>query len=145
MSVQRTALIGDSALAVRLRREIEGEVLFDAFSRGRYSTDASIYQIEPIGVVVPAVAEDIGRAIGVARAAGVPVLPRGAGTSQCGQTVGEALVVDTSKFLNQVIALDAGARRVKVQPGGQGAVADAELVAVQGGARDAHEPKSAGR
>ena len=123
MSVPRTAFngdksrIGDSALAARLRREIEGEVLFDAFSRGRYSTDASIYQIEPIGVVVPAVVEDIGRAIGVARAAGVPVLPRGAGTSQCGQTVGEALVVDTSKFLNKVIALDVEARRVKVQPG----------------------------
>jgi len=109
--------IGDSALAARLRRELEGEVLFDAFSRGRYSTDASIYQIEPIGVVVPAVPEDIARAIDVARAAGVPVLPRGAGTSQCGQTVGEALVVDTSKSLNRVIELDLEARRVKVQPG----------------------------
>ena len=82
--------IGDSALAKRLRREIRGEVLFDAFSRGRYSTDASIYQIEPVGVVIPRDSLDIGRSIDIAREAGVPVLPRGAGTSQCGQTVGEA-------------------------------------------------------
>ena len=100
---------GDTALAARLGREIEGEILFDAFSRGRYSTDASIYQIEPIGVVVPKTAADIDAAIGIARDAGVPVLPRGAGTSQCGQTVGEALVIDVSKHLNKVIALDAGA------------------------------------
>ena len=108
---------GDSALAARLGREIEGEVLFDAFSRGRYSTDASIYQIEPMGVVVPKPRADIDAAIGVARDAGVPVLPRGAGTSQCGQTVGEALIIDVSKYLNGVVALDRQARRVRVEPG----------------------------
>ncbi len=108
---------GDAALAARLRRELEGEVLFDAFSRGRYSTDASIYQIEPIGVVVPKTSADIEAAIGIARDARIPVLPRGAGTSQCGQTVGEALVVDVSKHLNRVIELDANARRVRVEPG----------------------------
>ena len=108
---------GDSALARRLRRELEGEVLFDAFSRGRYSTDASIYQIEPIGVVVPRGPEDVVRTIQIARDAGVPVLPRGGGTSQCGQTVGAALVVDVSKHLNQVLDFDAQARRVTVQPG----------------------------
>ena len=96
---------GDAGLAARLRREIEGEVWFDPASRGRYSTDASIYQIEPIGVVAPRSAEDIARTIAICREAGAPVLPRGAGTSQCGQTVGEAVVVDTSKHL------DAGARR----------------------------------
>ena len=109
--------VGDSALAARLRRELEGEVLFDAFSRGRYSTDASIYQIEPIGVVVPRNEEDIARAIEIAAAAGVPVLPRGGGTSQIGQTVGEALVIDTSKHLDRVLELDPAARTVWVQPG----------------------------
>ncbi|MFQ5786045.1 MAG: FAD-binding and (Fe-S)-binding domain-containing protein [Alphaproteobacteria bacterium] len=108
---------GDSALAARLARALEGEVLFDAFSRGRYSTDASIYQIEPLGVVVAKSAADIAAAVEIAREAGVPVLPRGAGTSQCGQTVGEALVVDTSKHLDRVLDFDAEARTVTVEPG----------------------------
>ncbi len=108
---------GDGALRARLAREIEGEVLFDAFSRGRYSTDASIYQIEPLGVVVPASVEDVVRTIGIAREAGAPILARGGGTSQCGQTVGRAIVVDVSKHLNKVVAFDADKRRVTVQPG----------------------------
>ena len=108
---------GDAGLAARLRRELEGEVWFDPASRGRYSTDASIYQIEPIGVVAPRSAEDIERTIAVCREAGAPVLPRGAGTSQCGQTVGEAVVVDTSKYLDQVLGVDEESRRVSVQPG----------------------------
>ena len=90
---------------------------FDPVSRGRYSTDASIYQIEPIGVVAPRTAGDIAQAIAVCREAGAPVLPRGAGTSQCGQTVGEAVVIDTSKYLDRVIDFDAESRRVTVQPG----------------------------
>src|SRR3546814_11151484 len=109
--------IGDSGLATRLRRELEGEVLFDAFTRGRYSTDASHYQIEPIGVVVPKSEEDIARAIAIAAEEGVPVLPRGGGTSQCGQTVGEALVVDVSKHLAKVVDFDPEARRALVPPG----------------------------
>ena len=64
---------GDSHLATMLRREIEGDVLFDAFSRGRYSTDASIYQVEPIGVVVPKRADDIAAAIAIAREQGVQI------------------------------------------------------------------------
>ena len=108
---------GDAGLAARLRREIEGEVWFDPASRGRYSTDASIYQIEPIGVVAPRTTGDIAQAIAVCREAGAPVLPRGAGTSQCGQTVGEAVVVDTSKHLDRVLGFDAESRRVTVQPG----------------------------
>ena len=107
----------ESPLARRLRRETRGEVLFGAFSRGRYSTDASIYQIMPVGVVVPRDADDIRIAIQIAREAGVPVLPRGAGTSQCGQTVGAALVIDTSKYLRSATSLDAPGRRVRVQPG----------------------------
>ncbi len=108
---------GDSRLAARLRKELEGDVLFDAFSRGRYATDASIYQIEPIGVVVPKRVEDIAAAIAIAREEGVPVLPRGGGTSQCGQTVGRALVVDTSKYLNRVVGIDAAERTAWVEPG----------------------------
>jgi FAD/FMN-containing dehydrogenase/Fe-S oxidoreductase len=108
---------GDPSLAARLARAIEGEVLFDPFSRGRYSTDASIYQIEPIGVVVPKSVEDIAAAIEIARAAGVPVLPRGAGTSQCGQTVGRALVLDVSRHLNRVLETDVEAETVTVEPG----------------------------
>ena len=91
------SFIGNSAFAARLRKELEGEVMFDAFSRGRYSTDASIYQIEPIGVVVPRNEQDIVRTIQIAGDEGIPVLPRGGGTSQIGQTVGNALVMDTSK------------------------------------------------
>ncbi len=86
-----------SDLAARLRREMRGDVLFDAGSRGRYATDASIYQVEPIGVAVPQTEADLAIALDVARDMGVPVLPRGGGTSQCGQTVGAALVVDHSK------------------------------------------------
>jgi FAD/FMN-containing dehydrogenase/Fe-S oxidoreductase len=106
-----------SALAQRLRRELRGEVLFDAASRGRYATDASIYQIEPVGVVVPRDENDALTALQIATDAGVPVLPRGGGTSQCGQTVGAALVLDVSKHLNEIIAFDRDARTVTVQPG----------------------------
>ncbi|HVY42032.1 MAG TPA: FAD-linked oxidase C-terminal domain-containing protein [Hyphomicrobiaceae bacterium] len=107
----------DHRLAARLRREIEGEVLFDAFSRGRYATDASIYQIEPIGVVVPRTEADVAIAAQIAREEGVPLLPRGGGTSQSGQTVGRALVIDFTRHLNKVIATDAAQRTCTVEPG----------------------------
>src|SRR5882672_9001202 len=107
----------DSSLAARLRKEVDGEVLFDAASRGRYSTDASIYQVEPIGVVVPRSEEAARAAIAIAAQAGVPILPRGAGSSQCGQAVGAALVIDHSKYLNRVLEVDPQARTALVQPG----------------------------
>src|SRR5262245_34370756 len=106
----------DPRLETRLRHQIRGEVLFDAFSRGRYATDASIYQIEPLGVVVPKNREDAAAAIAIAREEGVPVLPRGGGTSQCGQTVARALVIDCSKYLDRVISVDVERRRVRVEP-----------------------------
>ena len=106
-----------SPLAAQLSRELEGEVLFDAFSRGRYSTDASVYQIQPIGVVVPRSRQDVLAAIQIAAEHGVPILPRGAGTSQCGQTVGEALVIDASKFLRKVRSFEPSARTISVDPG----------------------------
>ena len=108
---------GDGALAARFKREIEGEVLFDRASRGRYSTDASIYQIEPVGVVVPKTERDALIALQIAVDEGVPVLPRGAGSSQCGQTVGAALVIDHSKHLDRIVSLDKENATAVVQPG----------------------------
>ena len=104
-------------LAAQLRRELRGEVLFGRADRGRYATDASIYQIMPLGVVVPRDQDDLLLALDIARSHRIPVLARGAGTSQCGQTVGEALVLDNSKWLNQVIDFDLAARTVTVEPG----------------------------
>ncbi len=101
----------------RLRREVQGEVLFDRFSRGRYSTDASIYQIEPVGVIIPKSDDDVRAALDIAREAGVPVLPRGGGTSQSGQTVGRALVIDYTKHLNRIVELDKDAGTCIVEPG----------------------------
>ena len=103
--------------ASRLRRELDAEVLFDAASRGRYSTDASIYQLQPIGIVVPRTEEAARAAIAIAAAEGIPILPRGAGSSQCGQAVGEALVIDHSKYLNKVVSIDVQGAAAVVQPG----------------------------
>jgi len=108
---------GEGALARRLSREIEGEVLFDAASRGRYSTDASIYQIDPVGVVVPKTEQDAQVALQIAVEEGVPILARGAGSSQCGQTVGAALVIDTSKYLTRIVLVDRKNATAVVQPG----------------------------
>jgi FAD/FMN-containing dehydrogenase/Fe-S oxidoreductase len=104
-------------LAQRLRKEVDGEVLFDTASRGRYATDASIYQVMPLGVVLPRTEEAARAALAIAVDAGVPVLPRGAGSSQCGQTVGAALVIDSSKYLDRLLEIDAGRRSAVVQPG----------------------------
>ena len=109
--------IATSGLADRLRREIAGEVLFSAADRGRYATDASIYQVMPVGVIVPKRIGDVSAALSICREAGVPVLARGGGTSQCGQTVNRALVMDCSKYLREVLEIDAAGRRAWVQPG----------------------------
>jgi FAD/FMN-containing dehydrogenase/Fe-S oxidoreductase len=109
--------VAAAALAADLRQHTQGEVLFDAASRGRYSTDASIYQIEPVGVLVPRTEDDVAAALQIAAAHRVPVLARGGGTSQCGQTVGAALVIDTTKHLREVTAVDLERGEVEVQPG----------------------------
>jgi FAD/FMN-containing dehydrogenase/Fe-S oxidoreductase len=106
-----------SPLARRLAREVDGEVLFDSASRGRYSTDASIYQVTPVGVVVPRSVDAAIAAMQIALEEGVAVLPRGGGTSQCGQTVGDAVVIDDSKYLGRVIEVDAAGSRAIVEPG----------------------------
>ena len=106
-----------NSLAKRIRNEIEGEYLSDDFSRGRYSTDASIYQLMPVGVVVPKSLDDVEATIKIAREEGMPVLPRGSGTSQNGQAIGEAVLIDTTRHLNELIDFDAEAKTVCVQPG----------------------------
>lgn len=103
--------------ASRLRQHTQGEVLFTDADRARYATDASIYQQIPVGVFVPKTADDIKSAIDIARDAKVPVLARGGGTSQCGQTTGVALVIDNSKYFRNVLNFDATQHTVNVEPG----------------------------
>ncbi|MFM7459682.1 MAG: FAD-binding and (Fe-S)-binding domain-containing protein [Burkholderiales bacterium] len=106
-----------SQLARELTKHCDGEVLFDAASRGRYATDASIYQITPVGVFVPRSIAAAQVAIEVTAMHGIPILPRGAGTSQCGQTVGAALVIDSSRHCNRLLSVDVDNRRAVVEPG----------------------------
>ena len=107
----------NSRLAARLARETTGDVFFDAFNRGRYATDASFYQILPRGVVVPRTMDEALRALSIAKDEGLVVTPRGGGTSQCGQTVNEGIVVDFSKHLNRLLSLDVEGRTCVVEPG----------------------------
>jgi FAD/FMN-containing dehydrogenase/Fe-S oxidoreductase len=101
----------------RLKAHLLGEVQFDAFTRGRYATDASHYQIMPLGVVAPRSVKEAEYALALAREEGVSVLARGAGTSQAGQAVNSSLVIDCSKYLDHLIELDVGGRRCVVEPG----------------------------
>src|SRR5947209_15920783 len=106
-----------AALVQHLRRHLEGEVRFDATTRQLYSTDASIYQIEPLGVVLPKTGQDLVAAVQIAVEMQVPIVPRGGGTSLSGQSIGPGLVIDCSKYLNRILALDPDARTARVQPG----------------------------
>src|SRR5216684_4126386 len=101
----------------RLKSQLTGEVRFDAFTRGRYATDASHYQIMPLGVVAPRTMEEAQLALALAREEGVSVLPRGGGTSQSGQTVNSSLVIDCSRHLDHLIELDVAGKRCAVEPG----------------------------
>jgi FAD/FMN-containing dehydrogenase/Fe-S oxidoreductase len=105
------------ALEKALRRHLRGEVAFDPHVLGMYATDASNYQIRPLGVVVPRDAEDVATALELAAEYQVCVLPRGGGTSLSGQTVGQSLILDLSKFMNALRDVDAPARRARVEPG----------------------------
>src|SRR3954449_4407196 len=111
------AKAGPSRLEQKLRTEITGDVFFDRFNRGRYATDASFYQVIPAGVVVPRTMDEALRALAIARDDGRIVTPRGGGTSQCGQTINEGIVVDFSKHLNRIISQDVENRTCVVQPG----------------------------
>jgi len=112
-------------LVHELRRVVRGEVRFDAVSRALYSTDASIYEIEPIGVVLPRDADDVQAVLEVTRRARLPVLPRGGGTSLAGQAVGHAVVLDFSKYMNRIAEVNVEAGWARVEPG----VVRSELVA----------------
>jgi len=104
-------------LEAELRKNLRGEVRFDPYSRALYSTDASIYQIEPIGVVVPRDRDDVAAAVSLAARYGVPILPRGGGTSLSGQTVGHAIHIDFSKYMNRVLELNTEEQWVRLEPG----------------------------
>ena len=104
-------------LQTELERAIDGEVRFDKVSRALYSTDASVYQIEPLGVVIPKSAEAVVRAVEIAARHGVPITPRGGGTSQAGQSIGSGIVLDTSKHLNRVLEVNPDERWARVEPG----------------------------
>jgi FAD/FMN-containing dehydrogenase/Fe-S oxidoreductase len=106
-----------STLYEELRRVIDGEVRFDPYSRSLYSTDASIYRITPIGVVIPRHRDDVVATVEVARRHQVAVLPRGGGTSLAGQTVGHAVVMDFSKYMHQILEVNAEEGWARVQPG----------------------------
>lgn len=107
----------NAALLDYLRRHVDGEVRFDAVSRKLYSTDASIYQIEPVGVVIPKTADALAAAVQIALDMHVPIVPRGGGTSLSGQSIGAGIVLDCSKYLNRILDIDPGQRMVRVQPG----------------------------
>src|SRR5215471_18206012 len=111
------ASTGNAELARALRRVVGGEVRFDAYSRHLFARDASIYAIEPIGVVFPRDAADVAAVIATAAEFGVPVLPRGAGTSLAGQAVGHAIVLDLSRHMNAIVGIDTERRIARVQPG----------------------------
>src|SRR5262245_66292492 len=98
-------------LVRHLRRHVAGEVRFDDTARRLYSTDASVYQVRPLGVVLPRTADDVRSVVQIAAEARVPVTPRGGGTSLSGQSIGPGIVLDCSKYLNAVVAVDPAARR----------------------------------
>lgn len=104
-------------LIKHLRHNVEGEVRFDDTTRKLYSTDASIYQIEPLGVVLPRSQEDLRTAVQIAVEMHIPVVPRGGGTSLSGQSIGAGVVIDCSKYLNRILEIDAENHRARVEPG----------------------------
>jgi FAD/FMN-containing dehydrogenase/Fe-S oxidoreductase len=104
-------------LVSALRQRVTGEVLFDGWTRSLYSTDASLYQIMPLGVVVPRTVDDVQASVEIAKRLGAPVLARGSGTSLAGQAVGPALIIDMSRHLDRILSIDPDARTATVQPG----------------------------
>ncbi|HXJ38993.1 MAG TPA: FAD-binding and (Fe-S)-binding domain-containing protein, partial [Bryobacteraceae bacterium] len=110
-------MIDAAALQLDLERAITGEVRFDKVSKVLYSTDASVYQIEPVGVIVPKCREDIVRALDICRRHGCPITMRGGGTSQAGQAIGAGLQIDLSKYYSRVLDVNAEERWARVEPG----------------------------
>src|SRR5262245_17422979 len=100
-----------------LKDAIAGEVRFERLDRALYSTDASVYQIIPLGVVIPGTVEDVATAVRVCARFGVPITARGGGTSQAGQSIGPGVILDSSKYLNRVLETNVAERWVRVEPG----------------------------
>jgi hypothetical protein len=100
-----------------LEQQISGEVRFDPVTRALYSTDASVYQIEPAGVILPKTKDDLVRIVRLCIQHGTPITLRGGGTSQAGQAIGAGVIVDTSKYLNRLLEVNAGERWARVEPG----------------------------
>ena len=100
-----------------LKQTVRGEVRFDDGSRALYATDASNYRQVPIGLVIPRDAADVEAAVAACRAVGAPILARGGGTSLSGQCCNVAVILDFSKYLNQIVTLDPAAKRARVEPG----------------------------
>jgi FAD/FMN-containing dehydrogenase len=115
--VDRAAIEQAQALLAALRPRLAGEARFDGWTRMLYSTDASLYQVMPVGVVLPRTDEDVHATLQVARDFGVPIVPRGGGSSLEGQTVGTGIVIDFSKYMNRVLEVDEEAQTARVQPG----------------------------
>jgi len=110
-------VIQTGTLRRQLEEQIAGEVRFDAVTRALYSTDASVYQIHPLGVVIVKTRDDILRTVNLARAHGISITARGGGTSQAGQAIGSGLQIDTSKYYNRILELNVGERWAIVEPG----------------------------
>src|SRR5664279_1527800 len=100
-----------------LRKHFTGDIRTDAGTRAIYSTDASIYQIKPLGVALPKNQEDLIAAVELAAKYEIPILPRGAGSSLAGQAIGQALILDCSRYLDKILEIDPEARTAKVEPG----------------------------
>ena len=104
-------------IAKEIQSKIKGKVLFDHFSRGRYSTDSSLYQMMPVGVVLPQDTNDVLELMNYSQRNNIPLLARGGGSSQCGQTVGECIVLDYSRHQNKILDLNVEEKTVLVEPG----------------------------
>jgi len=115
--LRRAPALDAASLEAALRRAVEGEVRFDEASRALYATDASNYRQVPIGVVIPRTIEDVVRTVAACREHGAPVLPRGGGTSLCGQCCNVAVVIDFTKHLHRIEELDPAGRFARVEPG----------------------------
>ena len=104
-------------IAKEIQGQVKGKVLFDEFSRGRYSTDSSLYQIKPVGAVLPVDTNDVLQIMEYSQKHHIPLLARGGGSSQCGQTVGESIVLDYSKHQNKILEFNKEEKTVWVEPG----------------------------
>src|SRR5436190_21001919 len=116
-SIEAKPDIDARRLQAALIAQIEGEVRFDRISQALYSTDASVYQILPLGVVIPKTRDDVVRTVKICRQTGVSITARGGGTSQAGQAIGAGVQLDFSKYLNKVLTFEPEAKQIRVEPG----------------------------